>query len=220
VNESILTNPSERTTRETSTLQLVVSFVIGMYLIFLLASLLLNQAGSQLISRLATAGIPLSIVGLQTDFPLEFHFSQAMNFDDDHHFEVIIKDEVVRRYPSATTNETGIREGFRYDRFHRLAHQAAISVTEEDDATLSEMARGIGEFAASQGVGERMVVRLVGHTPYDWRQQPPQPLAESLDPEFYSTIYEADVWRAESGSMNVHKRVVAAEAAPPLGGGS
>lgn len=202
------------------TSQVIVSFAIALYLIFLFASLLLNQAGSQLISRLARAAVPLSVLGLQTDFPLEFHFSQAMNFEDDHHFEVVVDGEVVQQYPSARTSDTGLPHGFRYQRFRRLAHQAAISVTEEDDVTLSEMARGIGEYAASQGAGDRLLVRLVGHIPYDWRQGPHRSLKQSLDSQHYVPIYEADVWRASSGGMNIHKRVPAAEASPPRQSGS
>ena len=100
-----------------------------------------------------------------------------------------------------------------------MARQAAQAYLNEDDVTLSEMSRGIGEFVATRENDKRMIVGLVAYRPYDWRDEAPQPLSDSLDPAFYEELYSADVWRARSGDISVHKRVPAAEAAPPIGSG-
>ena len=200
---------------DTSTVQVVVSMLVGLHLIFLFASVLSHSAGSELVSRLSAAAIPHSVVGLQTDFIPEFGLSQAMDFEDDHHFEVLVDGNVTHQFPSASSNETGIREGFRYQRFRQMARRAARAISVEDDVTLAELARGIGEYAIKQGDAKRVVVRLVAFAPYDWRDQAPRPLSESLDNIYYESLYSADVWRTRSGSIGIHKRVPAAEAAPP-----
>ncbi len=189
---------------------------IGLHLIFLFAVIFGNSAESELVSRLAGAAVPHSIIGLRTDYPPEFRLSHSMDYEDDHHFEVLVDGKVTHRFPSAGSNQTGIREGFRYQRFRQMARRAARAFINEDDVTLSELARGIGEQVSANSKTDRMVVRLVAFRPYDWRTEAPQPLAESLDPVYYERLYSADVWRARSGAISVHKRVPAAEAAPPI----
>ena len=189
--------------------------LVGLHFIFLFAAIFSHSAESQLMSRLAASAIPHSVVGLQTDFAPEFGLSQAMDFEDDHHFEVVVDGNITHRFPSAGTNDTGAREGFRYQRFRQMARRAARAISVEDDITLAELARGIGEYAITQGDAKRVVVRLVAFAPYDWRDQAPQPLSESLDSIYYESLYSADVWRTRSGSIGIHKRVPAAEAAPP-----
>lgn len=189
--------------------------LVGLHLIFLFAAIFSHTAESQLMSRLASAAIPHSVVGLQTDFIPEFGLSQAMDFEDDHHFEVVVDGKITHRFPSAATNDTGVREGFRYQRFRQTARRAARALSIEDDVTLAELARGVGEYAIRQGDANRVVVRLVAFAPYDWRDEPPRPLSDSLDNVYYESLYSADVWQTRSGSIGIHKRVPAAEAAPP-----
>ena len=202
---------------ELSGVQVVVSSMIVLHIVFLVACVFSGSAESQLVSRLAGAAIPHSILGLHTDFPPAYRLSHSMDFEDDHHFEVIVDGKVTHRFPSAATAETGIREGYRYQRFRQMARRAARAVINEDDVTLSELSRGIGEFVSERSDTDRMVVQLVAFRPYDWRTEAPQPLSSSLDPAYYDSLYSADVWRAKSGAISVHKRVPAAEAAPPVG---
>ena len=167
--------------------------------------------------RLAGSAIPHSMLGLRSDYVPEFRLSHSMDYEDDHHLQVLVNGEVTHRFPSADSNNTGIREGFRYQRFKQLARRAARAHINEDDVTLSEIVRGIGEYIERDSGHQRMVVRLVAFRPYDWRDDAVVPLSESLDPVYYESLYSADVWRAKSGQISVHKQVPVPEAAPPVG---
>ncbi|MCA9211422.1 MAG: hypothetical protein KDB27_00020 [Planctomycetales bacterium] len=219
MNEATTDQPKASTdsNAEITTGQVVISMLVGLHIVFLLACVFSGNADSQLVRRLASTAAPHCAIGLRTNYAPDFHLSQSMDFEDDHHFEVVVGNEVVAKFPSAQTNETGSREGFRYQRFRKMARQAAKALVSEDDATLSELVRGIGEYVNSRDGTERMVIRLVAFRPYDWREEPPQALADSLDPVFYEELYAADVWLARSGDISVHKRVPPAEAAPPVG---
>ena len=143
-----------------------------------------------------------------------FHLLQGRDEEDTHVIEVVAHGEgrrVLARLPDA-----GWRGGERWKRYHALAFALAAHAYDEVDAVSGELARAMGAHFMQAEKVSRLLVRCRRHRaqPMDLQESgsinPENPYA----PEYFVTVYAADVWKSEDSSVQVLKRSARREVAP------
>lgn len=146
-----------------------------------------------------------------------FHLTHAERVYDNHGIEVVL---VKGDRQTETVSLTGIgrRGGNRRQRYQSLGYVMAFFTYREDDTTIAEFAKAVGASVLRQHDVDKVLVRLRHHRP-----SPLQiPLAQRENnpddpnaPQYYQTIYEAEVWIDKTGLPQLLKKSSAAEVAAP-----
>lgn len=152
----------------------------------------------------------LRLLNFDTPFVVDFPITQAQEYQDDHRLIVESPEgTVVAEYPS---NLDTWRGGFRAERVRRFFGRFAALAQENEGEAISELFRTVAQetMATRNNLNvsaERpMVIRFLRLHPAEL-DAPPEATAEPVE------VFIADVWRDESGTMRVNKRVAAGDAA-------
>ena len=145
-------------------------------------------------------------------FVAGFHLTHALEFEDDHYFELETADGLLR-LPDA---EQPSSNSFERLRLSRSARQFAFFLSQSNEDLVAEMAASICNGLLVKP-GDRLVLRLIRKEPMDW-----QDVADRMDFDrqggtFNTLVYTADAWRDATGQVNVYQRVEPREASPPIG---
>ncbi|MDG2384062.1 MAG: hypothetical protein P8N76_20485 [Pirellulaceae bacterium] len=190
----------------------IVSLLIIVHFICVLTVVMGNQYASELQIRMARVFGPYSrFFYLDPQVISGFHLTHAMEFEDDHFVEIQFKDSKSKvRYPEPGSDWSGWRGGLRHHRWKMLTRRLAMNVQSENDPYLAQVCQAVGRNLLRED-RDRMVVTITRRMPIELGGVT---IADEGGPNAYETIYEADVWVADSGQVMVHKKVDAGEAAP------
>lgn len=192
-----------------------ISFLLLVHCFSVFVVLSANYAPSALQGRLVTLFAPYTR-RLNFDPPdyTRFHLTHAAEEHDFHFIEVTAPESADQ--PLAVMPDKGWHGSERYQRYYRLAYALAFSANREFDSVSGEFAKAIGAHVMAANDVGRVVVRCRWH-----RAQPLErpgggasPAVDPLDPSFYESVYEADVWIADDDSVQVLKKSSGREVAP------
>ena len=114
-----------------------------------------------------------------------------------HQWQIIVDNEILHRFP-----DSQLRGGFNRRRQDVFARVGGYYAMNELDDVPAEMAKSLAEhvIAISSTEVERLHIRCVRYI------GDADPVTSSKDSEGVNALYDADVWRTESGKLNLLKR--------------
>lgn len=152
----------------------------------------------------------LRLLNFDTPFVVDFPVTHAQEYQDDHRLIVESPEgTVVAEYPPSLDAWRG---GFRSERMRRFFGRFAALVQENEGEAISELFRTIAQEAIATNpqltvnAQRPMVIRFLRLHPPEL-DAPRDAVAEPME------AFIADVWRDESGTMRVNKRVAVGDAA-------
>jgi hypothetical protein len=195
----------------TGTSRSILSLLIFVHLFCVVVVLFGNHYGSELQFRLIRFMGPYTrLLYFDPQVIAGFHLSHSEEVEDDHFLEVQTVDgATLGKFPDPEGHGTGLRGGFRYQRWLALMRRMAMNT--DNDEYLAEFSRAVGANQLDVDENKRLVLRLVRRMPLDLSGRTE---AEEGGPNAYVPVYSADVWKDDQGVIRVHKRVQASEAAP------
>ena len=144
-----------------------------------------------------------------------YHLTSGLPDEGEHYLEVVDASDsnrVVTRLPGS-----GWRGTPSYHRFQTLADVVSFHATRELDSVTGALARSIGgHFLTDESGLERVIVRCHSRLAQPRRLEQPGAVypEDPHDPSYLETVYEAEVWKADDGSIQVLKRSARREVAP------
>ncbi len=198
------------------TTRTIVSLLLFVHLFCVFVVLSANLVSSPLQRQLVAAvAIYAQLLNFDPNFT-RYHLTHGAEDDDDHFVEVSLAespDAPLVRLPAV-----GLRSGLRCRRYQTLAAALAFYANREVDAVSAEFAKAIGAYVVQQHNVSRVVVRCRRHQslPLAPEQQGARGSSDPFDPSLYETVYEADVWLAPDGSVQVLKKSSPREVAPAV----
>lgn len=194
----------------------VISFLLFVHCFCVFVVLSSNYVQSPIQQRAVALVAPYTrLLNFDPNFT-RFHLTHAAEEHDDHVIEVTLPDSPDE--PLVRLPDDGWRGGDRFKRFQRLATAMAFAANREYDSVSGEYAKAIGDRVMAERDMDRVVVRCY--------RIPPRPMpgdgleAESResgqDRANYESIYEADVWMADDGTVQLLKKSSRREVAPTL----
>jgi hypothetical protein len=194
------------------------SIVIGCHLACVAIGLFSNQIRSDLFTQLnRLIAVYAGPLNLAPAYPVPFHVSHAVSQDDDHYFEIDIPGEAPARLADIVSASTGGNARWQRGRCLHLARSAALATSSEDDSALASYALAIGTYVLRDKSVDRLIVRLMAFQPPHFEDENASVRrSDRQSDEWYTAVYEADIWRDANSRIHAHKRVPIQEAAPPV----
>ena len=207
---------SEPTTSEEAKSHPVVSLLLLLHCFCITVVLSANFSPSELQVQLVDRiGAYTKLMNFDPNFT-PYHLTSGQGDDGDHYLEVVDSNNpsrIVARLPGA-----GWPGSPAHHRLQILADVVAFHATREMDNITGALAQSIGRhYLATEQNQDRVIVRCQARLtqPRQLDEQPGEVFPEDPnDPSYLETVYEADVWRAEDGSIQVLKRSAQSEVAP------
>jgi hypothetical protein len=201
--------PAENPPLPSPVVRTLASLAIFIHLFCVLVVLSSNFAPSALQDRLVQILAPYTrTLNLDPNFT-PFHLTTGSAEDDFHLIEVETVEGEKVEFPGG-----GWHGSFAYRRYPTVAHVMAYSAAADSDQETAELAKSFGGHVLARAGAKRAVVRCVRHRTQPRTllgTDPDDPLASS----YYSTVYEADVWRDPHAGVQVLKRSAKGQVAPP-----
>lgn len=202
------------------TARAIISLLLFIHCFCITVVLSANFIASPVQQRLISAFAPyVRSLNFDPQFT-RFHLTHAEPEHDDQFIEVVLAESpetLVARFP-----KVGWSLSDRYRRYHTLASALAFNANREFDSVSGEFARAIGAHVMQENDLKKVVVRCRWHRaqPLDPVGQGAQNPSDPNDEAYYDTVYEADVWIADDGSVQVLKKSSQREVAPAVTGAS
>ncbi len=144
-----------------------------------------------------------------------YHFTYADDHEQSHSIEIEFLDGP-RQGETVSLPDVGIRGSLRRRRFQTLAQVMAYGASDGNDANLAEFAKALGANSLQDQTEGAVLVRCRRHRtqPRNLQVATKDNPRDPFDEAYYTTVYEARVWKDKSGRVNVLKMSATGEVAP------
>ncbi len=197
----------------------LISLLLFCHVFCVVIVLSANLTPSSLQRRLVVLVAPYTrLLNFDPNFT-RFQLTHGIEEHDDHVLEVVqagqgSPETLIARFPDGTRH---FRGGLPFGRYRNLADMFAFHAYRELDDVTAELARAIGAHVIKRmPEPSAVVVRCRWHRaqPLDLRESGELNPADPQAPEYWETIYEADVFLDDDGSPQLVKRASRREVAP------